>query len=135
MLLPTIQEISILGVFERGVPNKERILLRPTEAINLGNYGLFIGKMLPNNMVFPYNDNFFWFNGLLVQPPSWIFIYTGPGEFEQSIIPSNGQQAYTYHWGRKLTVFDDPNLVPFLIRYGGITIGQPMPTPIMPQLR
>lgn len=135
MLLPTIHEIAIFGVFDRGVPNKERIILRPTEIVDLGGFGLYIGKMMPNNMIWPYPDNFLWLGNLIVQPPAWIFIYTGLGQFQESKLPITGHQAYTYHWGKKFTVFDDPQSVPVLFKYSGIAIGQPQPHPTLPPIK
>jgi hypothetical protein len=133
MLLPAIHEISIVDVFDRGVPNKERILLKPTETVNLGLFGLYLGRMMPNAMILPQNDNYLWLGDRIVQPPSWIFIYTGRGQFRETKMPLSNQPAYTYHWGKPITIFDDPQIVPFLMRYSGIAIGHPQAQQMLPE--
>ena len=123
MILPTIHELTVVGVADAGVPNRERIVLRPTQAVDLAEFGLFIGIKTTLDMVTPAPDLFFWFGELTVHPPAWIVIYTGSGQYQQSIVPGTTDTAHTYHWGRPHTLFHTPEVVPVLFRLGGIEIG------------
>jgi len=134
MILPPLFELSYIGVSEPGVANKERIVLRPSETINLAQCGILVGFKNENGIITPYQDNFFWFGELTVSPPSWLIIYTGPGQYQQTVIPNTQQTAYTFHWGRNNTIFNYTNIVPIVFRMGGILTGSPIPIGIVPQL-
>ena len=128
MILETIHELTIIGVADPGIPGHERIVIRPAQVVNLAEFAVFLGEFQPNGMVRPYTDNFLWLGELTVAPPSWIHIYTGPGNFEQSKIPNTGETAYVFHWGKTYTVFQKQSAlspVPFLFRLNGISIGPP----------
>lgn len=132
MLLPTITELSIVGVGDAGVANQERVVIRPTEAIDLGGYGLFLGQLQKNGMVLPLFDQFLWFGDGEISPPSWLVVYTGPGTPQITTMRETGQPAYTVHWGKPYTVFQNPGIVPVLFRFDAIGIG---PLPLLPQAK
>mgnify|MGYP001593674457 CR=1 FL=1 len=135
MIFQFIHELAIIGVVDPGIANEERIVLRPTEITNMGMFGLFIGKNNPNNMVTPFHDNYLWLGDLIVQPPAWIFVYTGPGTFQQTTITESNHPAYIYHWGKRTTVFNHPDIVPYILRISGITVGPAAPHTSFPQLK
>jgi len=132
MILQPIHELTIVVVADVGVPNQERIVIRPTQSVNLAGFGLYVGQLLPNGMIRPYPDHFLWFGEIFVAPPSWIIIYTGPGNFQQTRLPNAGEEAYVFHWGKNFTLFGVPGIVPALFRFDGILIGtQPIKTPLL----
>jgi len=124
MTFPPITELTILGVSDPGIPNRERIIIRPTEPVNLGQFGIFIGHKNINGVVTPWMDNFFWFGELIVEPPSWIIIYTGMGVYQKTLMPGSEQIIHSMHWGRNYTVFNLPSTVPVLFRLDSVLIGQ-----------
>ncbi|MEW6520038.1 MAG: hypothetical protein AB1461_11545 [Thermodesulfobacteriota bacterium] len=134
MILPPLFELSYIGVAEPGVPNKERIILRPSEVINLAQCGILLGLKNEGGIITPLQDSFFWFGEVVVGPPSWIIIYTGSGQYQQTLIPNTEQTAYTFHWGKNYTLFNFPNIVPVIFRMGGILTGTPVPLGTVPQL-
>jgi hypothetical protein len=130
MILPWATELKLVGVVDAGVPNNERIGLQPTEPVNLAQFGLIIGMRHPNGAVLPLRDNFFWFGDLVVEPPSWVVVFTGEGNYHEWY-SSSGDKVHTLYWGRKVTMFGVPNIVPVLIRIDGILIAD---TPTLPAL-
>ena len=120
-----IFEATIVGVGDPGVPNKERVILRPTERINLGEFGLAVGIRGNENpnLVLPLVDNFFWFPSIVVETPSWLLLYTGKGTYEKTTIAGTSDIAHVFHWGRDVTVFNYLELVPVLFRHSGMLIG------------
>jgi hypothetical protein len=122
MYLPPITELSMIGLADAGTPNHERIVIRPTERINLAQFGIVLGYRSEAGLVAPYKDQFFWFGEQEIAPPSWIVVYTGPGKFRQSI-ENNFGQVYWYYWGRHQTAFNVPEIVPVLFRMTNILIG------------
>lgn len=126
-------ELSLVGVADAAVPNRERIVLRPTETVNLAQFSILLGLQNNQGVVTPLNDAFFWFGELLVAPPSWLVVYTGAGEFLESRMPVTGEKAYSFHWGRLFTAFGLPNVVPVVCRIGSILVGSPplrLPPPL-----
>lgn len=133
MILPTITELTIIGVADRGVPNRERILLRPAEAVNLQAFFITLGVRAEQpGMIRPLHDHVFWFPEEIVSPPSWIVVYTGPGSPGKSTIPESGQPAYTFHWGKQQTVLNDANIVPVLFGLGSVLVPSVEPQPAPP---
>jgi len=66
MIVGLITELSIVGVFSRGVGNEERIVFRATEMVQMGQYGLMIGVRLGQGFASPVRDNFLWFGDAIL---------------------------------------------------------------------
>jgi hypothetical protein len=122
MYFPPITELSMVGVADAGVPNQERILLRPTDRINLAQFGIMLCRRSDTGLVTPFRDQFFWFGEVEVTPPSWIVVFTGPGKAYQSVEKNFGQ-VYWHYWGKRTTVFTAPERVPVVLRMTSILIG------------
>ena len=129
IVIPTVTDLSLLGVADPGVPNKERIVLRPAESIELGHFALLVGTPLSDGTIFPLRNLFFWFGPLEVGSPSWIYLYTGPGTYQRSHLPGTDQAVYVFHWHQPHILFGDAsNLVPVLVQLGAVGFGGPGPT-------
>lgn len=124
MIFPDVVDLQLVGVFDRGIPNQERIVIKTNSWVNMAEYGVLIGLLGQNNMASPYYDNFFHFKEISVVPNTWIFLYTGPGNEIQSKMPS-GDPAFIYHWGKPVTAFADSNVIPILVRIGAVQLGLP----------
>lgn len=124
MIVNLITELSVIGVFERGVPNQERIVLRVNETVNLGQYGLMIGVRAQDGTAFPIRDNLLWFGDGIVTRDDWIFIYTGPGEPKASTLPNTQERIYTLHWGRGQTILINREIVPILFKVDAVQVPQ-----------
>lgn len=128
MILLTIDEIVTIGVFDRGVPNSERIIFQVNEDLNLGQYGVFLGWHAgsdPVNSAWPFRDCLFWFGDGIVTKSSWIHLYTGTGESRQLEMPDNQDPAYVLFWGRDKTLFANSNVVPMLVRVDAVQVALP----------
>lgn len=124
MIVNLITEITILGVFDRGIPNQERIVLLANEDVNLGQYGLMIGIRAQNGTAFPIRDNLFWFGDGIINRGDWLFVYTGPGEPKVTTLPNTQEQLYSIHWGRTQTILHHRDLVPILFRVDAVKVPQ-----------
>jgi hypothetical protein len=127
MMVGDIFEIDVVGVFERGIPNHERIVLCANQALNLGQYGMMIGLRAENGSAFPIKDNLLWFGDGMVAKGDWIFLYTGPGEAQTTNLPNSQESLYSIHWGRKQTILDSPDVVPILFRVDAVNIPNQAP--------
>ena len=130
MNLYTIVELSIFGVFDRGVPNKERIAVIANETINLGQYGIMIGLRAQGDSAFPIRDNLLWFGDGVINKGDILYIYTGPGEPKTTYLPNNQEILYTIHWGRNTTILHNQDFVPILFRVDAVQI--PLDNNVLP---
>lgn len=122
---PPIVEFSVVGVFDPGVPNQERIVMRPTQKINLGNFGLMVAvESESEDSLRPVNNQFMWLGDVEVEPPSWVIIYTGPGEDRRSRLPDRDESAIVLHWGQRQTVFVNDRIRPVFFRIGSVLISE-----------
>ncbi|MCK9376383.1 MAG: hypothetical protein M0P73_09545 [Syntrophobacterales bacterium] len=125
MIVSLITEFTV-SVFDRGIPNQERIVLYVNESLNLGQYGLMIGVRGQAGMAVPIRDNMLWFGDGIVNKGDWIFIYTGPGEAKTTMLPNTEERLFSIHWGRKETILHHRELVPILFRVDAVIVPQEM---------
>jgi hypothetical protein len=122
--IPPIPELSVYGVIECGVPNLERICLRPSEEVNLAHFALLLAiRDKVTGELTPVNDHFFWFGEKIVTPPAWIIIFTASGENKTVI--EKGLPVHIFCWGKKNVLFNvRPNvtIVPLLFRIGSFSM-------------
>jgi len=119
-------DLKIIGVVDGGVPNSERIALRPNRRVALTGFGIAVGLSAGDAGALPIYDNVFWFPEMIVEPPAWLFVYTGPGTTRQTTFPS-GEPALVFHWNRKHTIFAQHDLVPVLFSVGFAEVGDHIP--------
>jgi hypothetical protein len=122
MIASTIDELEIVGVYDHGVPNMERIAIMANTPIDLGNYGLMIGIRGDEGQAFPLRDNFLWFGNGWIQKGDWLFVYTASGEPRTMQLPNQKEKLYSIHWGKEKTVFQHKELMPILVRLDAIQI-------------
>jgi hypothetical protein len=100
MFLPPISELSLRGVADRGIPNRERILIYSFSVTDLQNFILGIGYTADDRVVTPFRQYVYYFDDIVVPAQSWIVVYTGPGQTQVSRLPVPGNDiAFIYHWG------------------------------------
>lgn len=124
MIVNIVTEITVVGVFDRGIPNQERIVLRVNDTVNLGQYGLMVGVRGGNGAAFPIRDNLLWFGDGFVNSGDWIFVYTGPGEPRATTLPNTQERLYSLHWGRTQTMLHHRDVVPILFRVDAVQVPQ-----------
>jgi hypothetical protein len=123
MILGGISELKVVGVFDRGIPNKERICIVVNEPTNMGQFGLLIGIQQETSFAYPLRDNFYWFGEGLVSKEDWIFVYTGPGQAKIAPIPgTTSGNLYSLHWDRAETILHNHLFVPILIRMDAVDV-------------
>lgn len=123
MTLLTVQ-LQIFGIYDRGVPNSERIVLYANGPINLSLYGLILGVKTPaGDSIFPIPDQFLWLGNTQLQTPGWVFVFTGPGAQGMSQETITKQPIHVLYWGKTGTVLNDPTVLPALVRFDNIEIG------------
>lgn len=122
LIIGDITELRVVGAFDRGMPNQERIVIRVNDIVNMAQFALLLGIRQQLGVAVPIRDNFFWFGDGVVSRGDWIFVYTGPGEGRMNDLPGTTEKLYTVHWGRNQTVLNSAEIVPLLIRLDAVQI-------------
>jgi hypothetical protein len=111
----------VVGLFDAGVPNQERVVLKPNKKMSLVGYGILVGVDAGTAGAFPLFDNVFWFPDVVVEPPCWIYVYTGAGKMQQTLGPNN-EPALVFHWQRPSVLFSEAVVAPVLVNIGSADI-------------
>jgi hypothetical protein len=136
MYASPVFELTIVGVAEPNVPNRERIVFRPTQTMVLTDFAVLVGVRANDGTLIPLWDHFYWFGSYTVSAPSWICLYTGKGQASHVTHPETGELIHNFYWNRDKTIFYAPTVHPLLIRIGGLLVGsllqEPRPKLISP---
>jgi hypothetical protein len=128
-MIRILDELEIWGVYDRGLPNRERIVIRTKAPVSLGDYIMFLGVPGEGQTAWPLIDHVYWFGPENLVIPMWVFVYTGTGQRLISSEEKTGEPALVLHWGKTRTVLHDPNIVPVIVSIEGIFV-----SPISPYL-
>ncbi|MDO8989000.1 MAG: hypothetical protein Q7U91_05140 [Sideroxyarcus sp.] len=126
-----INELILHGVFDRGVPNQERIVLKTQGHLNLAAFGLLVTAK-QYGATFPLPDHFFWFGETLLDAGTWVYVYTGPGLTRMTQTMQTNEPAYVLHWNRDNVMFHQEALFPALIRIDAAAIDKTEFLPLLP---
>ncbi len=135
--LSPVPELSVIGIFDAGVPHRERIVMRPMQAVDLSYFALIVGVQSKTGII-PLNDCFRWLGPKVIGPPSWLVVYTDTGDDVDTSHTTSGEPVHIMHWGRTRTLFIDAGvqLVVGVIRIGGLVSWlAPKPAALLPSFR
>lgn len=121
MIVAGLTEITVIEVYDRGIPNKERILISINEKVNMGQYGLMLGVSSISKFAIPIRDNLLWFGDVELQEGDFVYVYTGSGEARVNEFP-DGKNLYTVHWGKPQTILARSEIVPILFRVDAVDV-------------
>jgi hypothetical protein len=117
-----IAELQMFGVYDSGLANLERVVIRVLQQVNLGNFGLMLGIRGHNGSAIPIRDNLLWFGHGVVEANDWLFVYTAAGETTVTEVPSTNERIISLHWGKPATIFNGPEFLPILFRLDGVQL-------------
>lgn len=125
MIVNALNELTIISILDRGVPNQECIAIKVNEKINLGQYGIMLGMYSHSKLAMPFQDNLFWFGDGYIDEGDWIFVYTGDGEPKSSQTKDELKNIYSLFWAKQNTVFANSNIVPLLFKVDAVDVFSP----------
>ena len=118
-------DLEIFGVYDRGIPNTERIVIRVNRPTNLAEYFVILGARGPFGMdiIFPMSDQSLWLGATTIDIPAWIFIFTGSGKNGLSLEKHTSEPLHTMYWNKKQVVLTHADIVPAIIHVDHVQIG------------
>ncbi|WP_313418225.1 hypothetical protein [Stenotrophomonas sp.] len=130
--MSSAEEITIVGVYDAGVPNLERIVLRANVNVSLSSFCVIAAVKAQLGMTnIPLRDHFFWLGNVTLKAGDWIFVYTAPGSAQLNPLPNAPESLLSLYWGKPQTIFQDRNLTPGLIKVESATF--PFEAPQLPR--
>jgi hypothetical protein len=117
--------LEIFGIYDRGVPNSERIVLYANQTVDLVNYFIIIGLrgQLGVDKIIPIPDQFLWLGQNTIQASGWIFIFTGPGKQSITKEINTNEPLLNLYWNKPDVILGHNDLVPALVRADFVQIG------------
>ena len=94
MIVNSVTELTITAILNRGVANRECIELKVEQPVNMGQFGLMLGRYSQGNSAVPYFDNLFWFGDGFIKPGDWLFVYTGSGTPNKITATNGGKRIF-----------------------------------------
>lgn len=125
MIVHSITELTVVTVQNRGVANQECIVLRVEQHVNMGQFGLMLGRYQTGNSAVPYFDNLFWFGDALLKPGDWLFVYTGSGTANKTPAANGVNEIFNLFWGKQSTLFAESIIAPILFRVDAVDVLAP----------
>lgn len=104
-------------VQDRGTPGAERVYMRANQDVSLRDYLLLVGVRMLDQTAFPHPDHVLWLGDDKLAAGTWLIVYTGPGSPIVTSIRGTNEPARVLYWHKNSTLFDDPRLVPLLVRF------------------
>jgi hypothetical protein len=122
--LDDVYELTLIGVGDRGVPEKERVILKNESkaTISLAQFCVCLGVGGASSGARPIQDNFYWLGNMNLGPGTWLFLYTNPGSPTVTTSNIGNEPAVVLHWGRRTVLFSESDVVPILFRLGGVAV-------------
>ena len=102
MIVGMLNELTVISILNRGLPNQESIAIRVNDSIDLGQYGIMLGMYSHLKLAMPFQDSLFWFGDGLVIKGDWIFVNTGDGQPRTSKTVDQQNNIYTVFWVSKI---------------------------------
>ena len=99
--------LSIKGIIDRGVANKERVHLLVLTAADLSFYAVLETVEADPDAVEAGGKRIYWFPTRKVQPGDHIILYSRSGS-ESAVTRKDGKTNYFFYWGFDKTVWHDP---------------------------
>ena len=125
MIVGNINELKVVSILDRGVPNKECIAIQANDAVNMGQYGIMLGQYATDGTATPYFDHMFWFGDGVIKSGDWLFVFTGSGAPRTTKAVNGMNDIFSVFWGKPTTVFADSLIVPMLFRVDAVDVLTP----------
>ena len=96
--------IKIGSIADRGVPKKERLVLRILADTDIGEYAVFRTLTTAGGEVSTSVEQSYWFVDKAVSVGDQVILYTKQGTPSEKVL-ENGHTAHFFYWGHEDGVF------------------------------
>jgi|ERR1700733_3667573 len=110
-----MNRLTIVGIFDRGVANSERVAISVSVEANLTYYAVLLSAYTTGKTgVLAGSRLAYWFNPAIVKPGDWVILYSGPGP-NATEKRTDGGTNHFFHWGLQNTIWHPPESCAILV--------------------
>lgn len=106
--------LDLRSIIERGVLSKERLTLKATDNLDVGDYAVFQCALI-DSILTTVVKRAFWFQYDQIEKGDLVVLYTKAGENRSKVL-SNGSKAHFFYWGLKNSIWDDDDLAAVVLK-------------------
>lgn len=106
-------KIRIKSIVDKGVPDRERLVLRVLQDVDIGDF-MLIRTGFEGNHVTTRVVNTFWFPDRSVSAGDIIVVYSKRGYGKEKEI-SDGRTAHFFYWGQDTPLWNNDDVAPVLL--------------------
>lgn len=118
--VPYLFEIEYWGVYDRGIPNQERLVFRPRIPLDMTQFFVALAIKGDHESISTFFDQAYWFPDVVIEPPSWVFLYTCAGTSKVTTEAVTKAPLHALFWGKPSTLFHAPTVIPVIFRIDGL---------------
>jgi hypothetical protein len=93
---------------DRGVANKERVLITVMVPVNLSYYAVLATQAFNEQNILAGGRQIYWFHSVWVKPGDNVILYTGVG-MNTAVARPDGGSDHIFYWGFFSPIWNDPN--------------------------
>lgn len=115
--------IKIVAIRDKGIVDKERIVLKALSNLDLGYFMIFLTSKLGDTTFEGSPDKVFWFPDKEIKKDDFVILYTKSGRSTE-IINKNGTKSHFFYWELNPPIFNKPNKIAVVIEANGWLQGE-----------
>ncbi|MFA6524422.1 MAG: hypothetical protein WC264_01920 [Candidatus Paceibacterota bacterium] len=101
-------KLKITRIIDVGNKEKERIVLKALDDVNVGSYVIFKSKKIGETMVSNIIPYTFWFKDQQVKKNDLVVVYTKTG-IPKSILNATGNTSHFFYWNQNNFILNNDN--------------------------
>lgn len=107
--------LNVSAIADRGDRAKERIVLKATADIDVGDFAVFRTKYRGDGLVSSRVTSIFWFPDKSIKSNDLVVLYTKGGTAtERPASSGSGATVHFFYWGKKEALWSGSNYAPVL---------------------
>ena len=99
---------NIVDIMDRGIPNKERLVLKALVNFNLSYCLILNSRYISSSRISNSPKGSFWFSPKDVKAGDLVIVYSGVG-VSSEVKNQDGSTSHFFYWGSSSTLWNDPN--------------------------
>jgi len=106
-------KMKITGIEDTGNLEKERIVLKVLDDVDVGRYAIFKSKKIGDKKVSNKVSLTFWFQDQPVKKDDLVVVYTKAGTYKSTVNPS-GNTSHFFYWDLSSAIWNNEDAVVLL---------------------
>ena len=106
--------LKVTAIADRGNYMKERIVMKATQDVDVGNFAMFRAGLLKDGAITSDTTDAFWFPDKSIKANDVVVLYTKKGTASERVL-SLGNTVHFYYWGKSEKLWSGSDHAPVLV--------------------